>query len=277
MPGRIKTPEFTPFLLTFFVNRHKQMNNRKRCTILISNNIKLGLMLIGTLIFLCSYVRSAEATQLKNIRIGEHKTFTRIVFDFQNPVRFREPVIKDRGKLSVVFLDSTITTAMRFQKLRERTRRVHAIKLTQQDSHLTANITLYSPSFRLKHFSLFSPNRVVLDIYWVKTPSVGFLLKKPLPEKRPEKAFEESAVEDKSPSSSFRYGQLQIYLLVVLVGLNVITVIILALLSFNLLRKRHAVDFTDHGGISDSLKTSDKSVFSIDSRIKEELEKYDRS
>ena len=261
------------------------MNNRKRCTILISNNIKLGLMLIGTLIFLCSYVRSAEATQLKNIRIGEHKTFTRIVFDFQNPVRFREPIIKDGGKLSVVFLDSTITTAMRFQKLRERTKRVHAIKLTQQGSHLTANITLYSPSFRLKHFSLFSPNRVVLDIYWVKTPSVGFVprklvQKKPVQQKPPERVLTqhvEHIVDGKSPSSFSRYDKLQIYLLVVLVGLNVITVIILALLSFNLLRKRHAVDFTDHGGISDSLRTSDKSVFSIDSRIKEELEKYDRS
>lgn len=253
------------------------MNNRKRYIILISNNIKLGLMLICTLIFFCSYVRSAEAAQLKNIRIGEHKTFTRIVFDFQNPVRFREPIIKDRGELSVVFLDSTITTAMRLQKSRVRAKRVHAIKLTQQGSNLNANITLYSASFKLKHFPLFSPDRVVMDIYWVETPAKGFLLKKPLPEKRPEKAFEKSAVEDKSLSSLFRYGKLQIYLLVVLVGLNVITVIILALLSFNLLRKRHAVDFLDYGGLSDSLRTSDKRVFSIDSRIREELEKYDQS
>lgn len=253
------------------------MNNPKRCINLIINNIKLGLTLIGALIFLCSYVRSAEATQLKNIRIGEHKIFTRIVFDFQNPVQYREPIIKDKGELSVVFLDSTITTAMQLQKLLDRTKRVQAIKFTRQGSHLTANITLYSPSFNFKYFSLFSPNRFVLDIYWVKTPSVGFLLKKPLPEKHPEKAFKESALEDKSLSSLFRYGQLQIYLLVVLVGLNIITVMILALLSFNLLRKRHVVDFKDHGGISNSLRTSDKRVFSIDSRIKEELEKYDRS
>jgi hypothetical protein len=173
-------------------------------------------MLMGALILLCRHVRSAEAAQLKRVRFGEHKTFTRIVFDFQKPVLFKEPVIKGRGEFSIVFFDSTTTVAMPFQKLRRRTKQVYAINFTRQESHLTANIKLYSPYFKIKSFPLFTPDRVVVDIYWVSAPSKCFVpkklvQKKPVQQKPPERVLTqhvEHVADGKSLSSFSRYDKL---------------------------------------------------------------------
>lgn len=44
---------------------------------------------------------------LKFVRTGEHENFTRIVFEFQNIVQFKDPKIKDKGEFSIQFLDSS--------------------------------------------------------------------------------------------------------------------------------------------------------------------------
>ena len=240
--------------------------------------MKIGLILLGTLIILWLLVRPVEAAQLMYIRVGEHKTFTRIVFEFQGPVRFKNPVIKGSGKLSVVFLDSTTATALPFQELRERTKQVDAIEFIQQGSHLTANIALYSPYFKLKPFYLFSPDRVVLDVYWLNAPpsDTAVELKKSIHKKLPERVLMKPVAKSESLSSFPKYVQLQTYLLIVLVVLNVLIVVTIAFLSFILLQKKRSTDSANRGGILDSLKTTDESTVSIDSRIKEELEKHDQ-
>jgi hypothetical protein len=121
--------------------------------------MKAGLTLLGILTIMWLQVIPAEAAQLRHIRIGEHKTFTRIIFEFDGHVRFQEPVIKGKGRFSIVFFDSVTTEALPFQKLRERTKRVSAVEFIHQEPHLTANVTLSSPDFKLNFFSLFSPDQ----------------------------------------------------------------------------------------------------------------------
>ncbi len=234
--------------------------------------MKAWLTLLCALTIMWLQVIPAEAAQLRHIRIGEHKTFTRIVFEFDGHVRFQEPVIKGKGKFSLVFFDSATTEALPFQKFHERTRRVGAVELIQRGPHLTASVTLPSPDFKLNFFSLFSPDRVVLDIYWGNEDQTAFTPRKPF-----DRILTAPEAENKSLSPASKSGRLQISLLIVLVMLNVITVIILALLSFKLLQKIRATDPTNTGKFFDSDGTSDERVFSIDSKIKEEMKKYDRT
>jgi hypothetical protein len=234
--------------------------------------MKAGLTLLGALTIMWLQVIPAEAAQLMHIRIGEHGTFTRIVFEFDGHVRFQEPVIKGKGRFSIVFFDSATTEDIPFQKFHERTKRVGAVEFIQQGPHLTASVTLSSSDFKLNFFSLFSPDRVVLDIYWGNEDQTAFTPRKPF-----DRILTAPEAESKSLPPASKSGLLQISLLIASVMLNVITVIILALLSFKLLQRIRSTDPANTGEIFDSDETLDERVFSIDSKINEEMKKYDRT
>jgi hypothetical protein len=51
---------------------------------------------------------STHAAELITARTGEHGRFTRVVFEFRDPVRYREPKIIGNGKFYGVFLDSPL-------------------------------------------------------------------------------------------------------------------------------------------------------------------------
>jgi len=234
--------------------------------------MKAWLTLLCVLTIMWLQVIPAEAARLRHMRIGEHGTFTRIVFEFDDHVRFQEPDIKDRGKFSIVFFDSAAAEAPPFQKIRERTRRISAVEFIQKGPHLTADVTLPSPDFKLNFFSLFSPDRVVLDIYRGNEDQTVFTPRRPF-----DRILTAPEAENKSLSHASKSGRLQISLLIASVMLNVITVIILALLSFKLLRRIRAADPANTGEVFDSDGISDERVFSIDSKINEEMKKYDRT
>lgn len=102
---------------------------------------------------------------LSSVRTGEHGKFTRIVFEFQNAVQFNDPMIIDKGKFSVLFLDCstdlpplTVYWADSFQK-------VKSVKFIKNKSNLTAEVKLTFPHFLLEAFSLSNPDCVVVDAY----------------------------------------------------------------------------------------------------------------
>jgi hypothetical protein len=152
----------------------------------MNGNEMAKLLLIGSLLlFFLQLPSTAEAAKLRYIRIGEHETFTRVVFEFHGSVRFKDPVIKDKGNLSVVFLDTTTTLPQSIPA--DTTNRVDAIEFIQQESHLTAQITFPFPYFSLKTFSLANPERVVLDLRQTSAPPKGVAFQKPVAEEPPQK------------------------------------------------------------------------------------------
>ncbi len=137
--------------------------------------------LIGLTLLLCLHVGAAEGAELRYIRIGEHKAFTRIVFEFRGPVVFKEPVITGKGNCSVVFKDTS--TALPKQIRSETTERIEIIGFTHEKTELTANITLAFPYFKIKAFPLSNPERVVLDVSRLNQPPRGVVFEEPLVEK----------------------------------------------------------------------------------------------
>ena len=139
--------------------------------------IRKVLILSGLAILLLSQFGSARAAELRYIRIGEHKGFTRIVFEFRGSALFENPVIADKGKFSVVFTDTTTTLPR--QILGETTKRVKGIEFVKKEASLVANVALSFPYFKIKSFSLSDPTRVILDINRSDKPPKSIMRKEP--------------------------------------------------------------------------------------------------
>jgi hypothetical protein len=308
--------------------------------------MKPGLTMIATLLLILQS-GGAHAANLKYVRTAKHQDFTRIVFEFQNPTQFKEPVIYGQGKLSVAFPDSTTVLPRQIFYKTSQIQPVRSIEFSQKETLLTAVIKLSFSDFKLKAFTLPDPNRVVIDAYKI-TPPPGkieaeeSLHAKPMakeskePEPNDPKSMpEESAATELTPitkkepkgipgtssvqqtgdnievkqnaASNIARGPfkdptekkvnpasvptiktrgepgepppsfhknytLQTYMLILL---NFLTIVIILLLSFNLLRKKSGIHSKHVDKTSDSLKTVDERIATIDAMIDKEFKNYD--
>ena len=143
---------------------------------------------------------------LKSVRTEEHENFTRILFEFQNTAQFKDPKIKDKGKFSVLFFNSYTDLAPSTVYETDSLKKVQSVELIKDKSDLTANVTLTSPDFMLKAFTLTAPDCVVVDAYKLTASSKNPVSTTSLNEsvssrvsKKPE-IKEEVNVSDKSPT-----------------------------------------------------------------------------
>ena len=283
----------------------------------MAGHIKIRLMLTVASVFMLSQLGWAQAANLRDVRTGKHEKFTRVVFEFQDSVLFEDPVIKGKGKFSLVFLDSSTSLPHLTLFKTGPIQLVHSIEFVKQKSNLAANVQLSFPYFILKAFSLSGPNRVVVDVYQVVSPNEKFepkesLSEKPLTEtstapegKELEKADSSQAVtppdmgksemretqphENAVPNKTSNqitdkhieyhsFGNKNSMTLVyLLAGLNVLTGIIVVLMVFMILKKKHMTDFDQLDEIMDFLKRSDESIDTIDARLKNAFKEYDES
>ena len=283
----------------------------------MTGHIKLRLMLTVTAVFMLSQLGWAQAANLRDVRTGKHEKFTRVVFEFQDNVLFENPEIKGKGKFSLVFLDSSTNLPHLTLLKTGPIQLVQSIELVQQKPNLVANVQLSFPYFILKAFPLSSPNRVVVDVYQVFSPNEKFeqegsFSEKPLAEtstspeeKKLGKTDSSQAITlpdieksetgetqphenvvskktsnqntDKHPESANfanANSMTQIYLLAVL---NVLTGVIVVLIIFTLLKKKHTTDFGQLSEIMDFIKRTDESIDTIDAQLKNAFKEYDES
>jgi hypothetical protein len=260
--------------------------------------MKSGLTMIAALLLMLQS-GGAHAANLKYVRTAKHQDFTRIVFEFRNAAQFKEPVIYGEGKFSVAFPDSTTVLPRRILYKTTRIQLVHSIEFIQKGTLLTAGIKLSFPYFKLKAFSLPGPDRVVIDAYLITPPPSEIVPEeslhakpmakeskepetkdpKAMPEESPAKELtrvvkkEPKVIPEKSPvKKTGENYTLQTYMLVLL---NFLTIVIVLLLSFNLLKKKSGINSKHVGKISDSLKTVDERIAAIDAMINREFKKHD--
>ncbi|MDH3358112.1 MAG: hypothetical protein OEM06_11660 [Desulfobacteraceae bacterium] len=77
-----------------------------------------------------------------------------------------------------------------------------------------------------------------------------------------------------SPSSTNGNAMTQIYLLT---ALNILTAVIVVLIIFALLKKKHTIDFGHLIEIMEFIKSSDESIETIDAQLKNAFKEYDES
>ena len=138
--------------------------------------MKSGLILVVAVMLWWLPLGRVQAASLIHARAAEHGAFSRVVFEFQDVFQFKGPVITGRGKFYVTFPDST--TALPRRPLNRTTKGIQSVELIQEASHLIAHITLSFPYFWLKTFSLQNPDRFVIDVYRLSSPSKETVPKK---------------------------------------------------------------------------------------------------
>ena len=106
-----------------------------------------------------------KSTILKSISTEEHENFTRIMFEFQNAVKFKNPEIEDNGKFSMLFFDSSTDLKPLTVYETDSLKKVQSVEFIKNNSNLTANIKLTFPHFMIKAVSLSEPYSVVVDAY----------------------------------------------------------------------------------------------------------------
>ncbi|MEA1947446.1 MAG: hypothetical protein U9N83_09120, partial [Thermodesulfobacteriota bacterium] len=111
------------------------------------------------------YCEHINQSILKSVKTEEHDNFTRIVFEFQNTVQLKNPKIKDKGKFSVLFLESSTDLPPSTVYETDSLKKVQSVEFIKNKSNLTADVTLTFPYFMLKVFSLSDPVCVVVDAY----------------------------------------------------------------------------------------------------------------
>lgn len=133
----------------------------------------LKMTLTGVVLFGLLFPGYAYGAELRYIRIGEHKDYTRIVFEFRGTPAFKSPVVTKKGAFALTFLNAT--TALPSKIATETSERVEAMTFLKQPAGLKANVALAFPYFKIKAFRLANPDRVVLDISPLDQPPEGFL------------------------------------------------------------------------------------------------------
>jgi len=159
-------------------------------------------------------------------------------------------------------------------QVRERTEKITAVTFTQEGKTLYAAIVTSSVNFGCKAFSLVSPDWIVVDVYWEEMPSTPYAVRKSaVPATAVQSAIGPAPELRLLPSFS-RFNTLHLYILIVLIVSNFITLLILAVLSVALTKRGHDSTLAGHAEIEDSLMTADDSVILINSRVQEEFRKY---
>ncbi|MBW2636401.1 MAG: hypothetical protein JRC86_02545 [Deltaproteobacteria bacterium] len=128
----------------------------------------------------CGVTTVANASLLRAVRVGEHKEFTRLAFEFDSPPRYLQPVLKDKGTILITFSESKTPFTLPSRTLTRNTRHFDTIGFDQQGSDLTAKVTVTYPHFEIKAFTLLTPYRVVMDVYWLDAPSQATVVPPPV-------------------------------------------------------------------------------------------------
>jgi len=119
--------------------------------------------ILSFLILLTFLGRPATASVLQEIRTGKYSDFTRLVFQFEAPVRFQVQDDERAGKFTITFMNTT--SVLPENRLREFSAPIESVDIKRSGQHLVAAVALSFSRYGLKSFTLTGPDRIVLDLY----------------------------------------------------------------------------------------------------------------
>ncbi|MFT5442112.1 MAG: hypothetical protein ACI8W3_001154 [Myxococcota bacterium] len=119
----------------------------------------------------CSMSTVANATEVVEMRIGQHPTYTRVVFELNSPAGYslEQNVLEDGTTELVVTLDASASD----QKKVLSQALIDGVELSGQGKRSVAHIRLKDAGLRVKEMILGSPPRIVLDVLAPKSGQVA--------------------------------------------------------------------------------------------------------
>jgi len=116
----------------------------------------------------------AETAVLKEIRMGHHGKYTRVVFEFSAPVQYQLTENTAAGSASIRFLETT--SSLPGTIVSDTPDCVDKVLTIEDDSNIIANILFDPKRVKLNPFMIKEPDRVVLDISCEEEPVVTAVL-----------------------------------------------------------------------------------------------------
>lgn len=128
--------------------------------------------LIGAGFALIAWIAPSMAATLKDIRVGQYDSYTRIVLEFDDPFELQEIKSHTPGHLTIQFSDALPGLVRKIPV--ERSRKLKDIQIWQRENGLSIILVLSFDRFRHESFQLPTPPRIALDIFpvaAVETPA----------------------------------------------------------------------------------------------------------
>lgn len=246
----------------------------------------------------------ADAALLKDIRMGNHGEYIRVVFEFSEAVQYQVSENVAAGMASIRFLDTT--SELPIAPITGTSSCIDTVSVVQDGSHIAAKILFDPKKVQLNPFTLQGPNRMVLDVFCGKNPILAdtrpetrnivsepresasepgdiatdstraaaeILLEKPEPTHpsvdKVQPSIDQIRIQIKPPKKKDNSQQ---YLLLLLAAITGIIVFLIALIIF---QKRNLSE--GHvAGNPGATRDTDDVMHAIDTKIKEKLMKYDQ-
>jgi len=143
---------------------------------MIKSDSRTILFVLSILVLFAFISGPAAALELREIRSGIKSGFTRLVFQFEAPARYRVKGNEEQGRLSITFMETT--SGLPQSRLNKFSPPIESIEVHQDGRNLVADVALSIPRYRMKAFTLSEPHRVVFDLYPVAVTKPRVLLNK---------------------------------------------------------------------------------------------------
>ncbi len=128
-------------------------------------NYRLFFMhLLCAVMSLMLWIAPSESAQLRDIRIGEHENYTRIVFELDHMVQSELELVKGSRQLNVIFSDTQPDLKQKIPI--ERARHLKDIQLWISKDKLSTILKFSDNHAKIDSFPLNEPPRLAVDIYW---------------------------------------------------------------------------------------------------------------
>ena len=232
----------------------------------------------------------AETAVLREVRMGSHGKYTRVVFEFSAPVQYQLSENAAAGIVSIRFLETT--SRLPGMSVSDAPDCIDTVSTVQDGGHTLANISFAPKEVKLYPFTIKGPDRVVIDVFCEAAPVAPVapaqprdiapapitvaepakeqpvatrpLIEQAQPSGKPDRISKKREPPSKSDNS-------QRYLLLLLAVITGIIVVLIALIIY----QKRSLPESHVAGNPDATRETDDMMRAIDTKIKEKLMKYD--
>lgn len=121
---------------------------------------------------LVAWIYPSSAAQLRDIRVGEHETHTRIVFELSDSSSDERILPMPSGQLTVIFPNTGLDLIRKIPL--DRSERLKALQIWNRQNELSLVITFAFKQFRYERSKFDHPTRLVLDVFQLSATDATF-------------------------------------------------------------------------------------------------------
>ena len=132
-----------------------------------TRSLTIGLTWAVFVIFI--WIPDLNAAALKDIRIGRYTAYTRIVFEFDEPIAVTDHIVQSSGRMTVVFPDAKPEFVRKIPF--ERSPRIEKLQFWLDHNGLSVVLFFNFLYYRYESFNMGNPFRIALDVYPLTKPS----------------------------------------------------------------------------------------------------------